>query len=554
MATFSARRSSRPARREHPEDAKTVDLHSRRLIVTKQPSPKHHRPAHELTRETPAVPRRRSDSAGVTPIRDSGVLSSRVSNKLKTVLVGGDSSAIFLAYFAAVTTSTLRSDTSLAVAGAAAIVATAVGLLTLRACSLWHANVSAVRAHEFSRLVRAALLTGVICLGIDVLSGPAIRFRAVGVAVVLTIVLLFTWRGAYRSWLDGKRTNGSYLRRVVIVGADTEAARLVELFRVHPEIGVDVVGVVGDRSAAKHSGLGQLWIGETDRAEAMVCDHCASGVVVAAGNVDADRLTRMIRTLQGTGVHVHLSTGLEGIAGWRLRSSPTSHEPLIYVEPPTLQRSQRIMKRVFDVTLGVTAVIASGWLMILIALLIKLEDGGPVFFRQERVGKGGRKFQVLKFRSMCTDAEAMMGALAQDNERHGPLFKMTGDPRVTRVGRFLRESSLDELPQFFNVIRNEMSIVGPRPALQSEVENFSAELRHREHVMPGITGLWQVEARDNPSFEAYRRLDLFYVENWSVTFDMVIVLRTAEQLITRLVAIVFSRRADTVAAPDQNRS
>ena len=158
-----------------------------------------------------------------------------------------------------------------------------------------------------------------------------------------------------------------------------------------------------------------------------------------------------------------------------------------------------------------------------------------MLFRQRRVGRDGVEFQMLKFRSMCTDAEERLAALKlAGNDRTGPLFKLDGvDPRVTRIGRFLRASSLDELPQLLNVMRGDMSLVGPRPALASEVAEFPADLNARHRVRPGITGLWQVEARDNPSFEAYRRLDLFYVENWSLALDLVILLGTVEQVVAR---------------------
>jgi lipopolysaccharide/colanic/teichoic acid biosynthesis glycosyltransferase len=165
-----------------------------------------------------------------------------------------------------------------------------------------------------------------------------------------------------------------------------------------------------------------------------------------------------------------------------------------------------------------------------------------VLFKQTRVGTNGVHFKLYKFRTMVVDAEARLGALAERNDRSGPLFKMANDPRVTRVGRFLRASSLDELPQVFNVLRGDMSLVGPRPALPAEVAMFDEELRDRTRVKPGITGLWQIEARDNPSFTAYRRLDLYYVENWSVSLDIVILLATVEHVITRFATAIFGRR------------
>jgi lipopolysaccharide/colanic/teichoic acid biosynthesis glycosyltransferase len=187
--------------------------------------------------------------------------------------------------------------------------------------------------------------------------------------------------------------------------------------------------------------------------------------------------------------------------------------------------------------------LASLPILVVAAIAIKLEDGGPIMFRNDRVGEGGRHFDVFKLRTMVPDAERLLDGLRQQNARRdGPLFKAAHDPRVTRVGRFLRASSFDELPQLVNVLRGEMSLVGPRPALPREVAQFDEELRSRRlAVRPGITGLWQAEARDNPAFGAYRRLDLFYVENWSLGFDLAILWTTAGRVAARALRAV--RRA-----------
>jgi exopolysaccharide biosynthesis polyprenyl glycosylphosphotransferase len=265
-------------------------------------------------------------------------------------------------------------------------------------------------------------------------------------------------------------------------------------------------------------------------------------VVVAMGTLDADSLTDMVRVLHAAGAHVHISSGLRRIDHRRLRALPLAYEPLFYVEPWALPTRQLLAKRALDVACSGLILLLTAPLLLLIALLVKLQDRGPVLFKQTRVGTNGQLFKLYKFRTMVVDAEARLAALAAQNDRMGPLFKMAKDPRVTRVGRFLRASSLDELPQLLNVLRGDMSLVGPRPALPAEVEKFDDELRDRTRVKPGITGLWQVEARDNPSFAAYRRLDLYYVENWSVSLDIVILLATIEHVITRFVTAIFGRR------------
>jgi exopolysaccharide biosynthesis polyprenyl glycosylphosphotransferase len=184
------------------------------------------------------------------------------------------------------------------------------------------------------------------------------------------------------------------------------------------------------------------------------------------------------------------------------------------------------LKRAFDLLAGLAALLALGPLMLAIALAIKLDSPGPVFFRQERVGKDGRRFWMLKFRSMRQDADRLLAELRAKNEASGPLFKMRNDPRVTGVGRFLRRTSLDELPQLFNVFRGEMSLVGPRPPVPSEVAEYEDWQLGRLRAVPGMTGLWQVSGRSDVPFHDMVRLDLHYIRNWSLWLDVEIIVRT----------------------------
>jgi lipopolysaccharide/colanic/teichoic acid biosynthesis glycosyltransferase len=199
------------------------------------------------------------------------------------------------------------------------------------------------------------------------------------------------------------------------------------------------------------------------------------------------------------------------------------------------------------------ALLFSAPVLVAAAVAIKLDDGGPIFYRQERIGRDGRPFEVVKLRTMIPDASAQLAGLIELNERKGPLFKLSYDPRVTRVGRILRATSIDELPQFFNVMQGEMSLVGPRPALPAEVAQFDVELLERALVSPGITGLWQVEARDSPSFDAYRRLDLFYVDNWSIMMDLSILTATFWVVIGRAVRTLRGSR-EIVGSSDHEQA
>jgi len=222
---------------------------------------------------------------------------------------------------------------------------------------------------------------------------------------------------------------------------------------------------------------------------------------------------------------------------------------VLYLEPRTSTSWERYAKRAMDLAVSSVALVFALPILAVAAVAIKIHDRGPVFFRQERIGRGGRCFQLLKLRTMEVDAESKLAHLIGENQRTGPLFKLGRDPRVTPPGRILRASSLDELPQLINVLRGEMSLVGPRPPLASEFALFDEELQQRQQLTPGITGLWQLEARDNPSFRTYRRLDLFYLRNWSISLDLMILLMTAYSVLIRAVTSTPLAPAEQDAAP-----
>lgn len=459
-------------------------------------------------------------------------------HQLKAVLVLGDSTALLLGYALTLTVTGYFSTHPARFSATTLVAVVGIGLWSVRSQGLFLGRISAVRVMEITRSARAVAIMGALMLLVDRLLKLDLRVKSLVLASLVTFVFFVISRSSYRAWLASARVRGRYRRRVLIIGTDLEARRMVDLFATHPELGIQVVGAVGPRPSAGRNGLLDLWLGGADEAEAIVDASGVSGIVVSPQGVSGARLNALVRNLHPKGIYVHIGTGISGIDSRRLRPMSVAHEPMFYVEFPSLARTQLFVKRVFDLVVASLIIIVASPVLIIVAIAIKLNDRGPVFFRQQRVGLDGQHFGLMKFRTMVVDAEQQLHALQAANERHGPLFKMTHDPRVTRVGRYLRESSLDELPQLFNVLRGEMSLVGPRPALPSEVTNFQPELRARESVMPGISGLWQVEARDNPSFEAYRRLDLFYVENWSVTLDLLILVATLEQFIVRLVRVV----------------
>jgi len=476
------------------------------------------------------------------------------SSKLKVMLITGDALAFALGYVLILDFANFPTTHGWAKSVAVMAAAIAIGLAAVRSQGLFLARVSAVRIVELTRSTRAVGITIAGMIIFDRVSKIGFRIRYIVGGALIAWLFFVVLRSVFRSWVATKRANGLHQRQVIVIGADEEAARLIELFATHADLGMSVVGIVGNRGEAVRHNMAALWLGEADQAEELVAAHRVSGVVVSPTALGPTRLRDLIRNLQRLDLHVHLATGVSGIDAGRLRRLSLSHEPLLYVEAPPLSRIQLGLKRGFDVVASAVLLVVAAPLMALIAVAVRMGDRrsvagrsgvpGPIVFRQQRVGRNGATFDVLKFRTMSVDAEARLAALKANNERSGPLFKMEHDPRVTRVGRLLRATSLDELPQLVNVLRGEMSLVGPRPALPSEVATFAPELRVREQVRPGITGLWQTEARDNPSFETYRRLDLFYVENWSVTLDLMILLGTIEHLVVRLFA-AFRRKPGT---------
>lgn len=427
---------------------------------------------------------------------------------------------------------------------------TAVGLWSIRFHGLWTSQVMSVRSIEVSRISRAMAVVSVVVLVLDRKTETSIRMANLTTAVILGLVALVLWRSAYRAFLNAERRRDRFTSRVIVVGTGRQARELGKLFDMHPELGLRVTAVVGSKNEAAVGGMGHLWAGTYLDARTVLEETAAEIVFLCAAELDSSLVNIVTRDEHARGRTLYVDPGLAGIDFRRMHATAIGHQPLLEMSWTALSDLQLVTKRAFDTAVAAFIMVLAAPLWAMVALLIKLEDRGPVIFRQQRVGRDGRLFEILKFRTMVVDAEARLASLQQTNERTGPLFKMDRDPRITRIGRFLRATSLDELPQLINVLNGTMSLVGPRPALPCEVAAFPAELNARHEVRPGITGLWQVEARDNPSFDAYLRLDLFYVQNWSMSLDMVILLGTVDQIVFRPLMKLLYRGEDrtTLAA------
>jgi exopolysaccharide biosynthesis polyprenyl glycosylphosphotransferase len=416
---------------------------------------------------------------------------------------------------------------------------TGVTLLLLGWQRLYQSRTCSSRIVEMALLMRVAIASSFAAVAVFRLTGGDSALLPAAVGGFLALVLLTTGRTFYDAWVRAERTRGRFSRPVAIVGSGAEAGRVIELFRNHPELGYRVCGAVGDRKAAQDHGV--HWLGNPCDAVDGVLASGATGVVVVAQEFSSEEVNELLRELLTRGIHVRMASGLWRIDHRRLQVTSLAHEPFLYLRPAGLSRGQLLLKRILDIALASLVLIAAAPVLLAAALAVKLGDGGPVLFRQTRVGRDGRPFTLLKFRTMVPDAESRLHALSARNQRQGPLFKVDTDPRVTRVGKVLRATSLDELPQLFNVLAGSMSLVGPRPALPEEVARFDDDLLDRHRMPPGVTGLWQVEARDNISFYAYRHLDLFYVENWSCALDVVVLASTVPVVITRALRSALGR-------------
>jgi exopolysaccharide biosynthesis polyprenyl glycosylphosphotransferase len=416
-----------------------------------------------------------------------------------------------------------------------------VGCWLITTHQLYLARVAAMRTVEQARIASVCALLAAACALTDQLRVDEVLPGRVLGGAFLSFVGLSAARTAYRGWLSSARRSGQFTRPVVIVGIDAQTAEICKVLAEQTELGFEVVGVLGERDDARRAGLEHLWGGELEAVGSIVTERSVTGAIVSSTALDPTTLNAVTRLLLKQRCHVHLSTGISGIDQRRLRPVHLGYEPLLYLEPLELTPVQLRVKRLLDLTISTVVAVLVAPVLAVSALAIKLEDRGPVLFRQQRVGRDGDLFTVIKLRTMAVGAEDHLDALLPYNERNGPLFKMQHDPRVTRVGKLLRDLSIDELPQLWNVLRGDMSLVGPRPALPTEARAFGARLRSRTQVLPGVTGLWQVEARDSESFDTYERLDLFYVENWSVGLDIMVMVATIENELAKVVRRLVDR-------------
>lgn len=392
-------------------------------------------------------------------------------------------------------------------------------------------------AEEYRRILSATMrLFGVVAI-VSLLFRVDFARGYLAIALPVGLAGLLVARKSWRGWSRRNKAAGRFTTSVIVVGSHSAATAMASSFERDGSTGCQVVGAC----VPGYGGAGTLDVDghripvlgdEHSVVAAMQSTGADMVAVTATEHLGAEGMKRLLWEMDPYGVDLVVAPGVADIAGPRLTLQPVGDLPLLHVQKPRYQGATRFTKTAFDMCFAALALIAVSPLLAVIALLVKLDSAGPVLYRSERMGLDGKPFRMIKFRTMIVDADKHLASLLAENESDGGvLFKMRHDPRVTRVGRVLRRYSLDELPQFVNVLRREMSVVGPRPPLRREVETYDGHVRRRLLVRPGVTGLWQVSGRSDLTWEESVRLDLSYVENWSMTQDMLIILRTLRAVV-----------------------
>lgn len=415
--------------------------------------------------------------------------------------------------------------------------------LALLGAGLWPVLIGLSHGYRRRRVgvgtseLRAVLRAGPVLLALSVY--PAVVLSHIGLVTIaaliapLCVTLSLAGRLIARGRLHKLQKRGIGTRRTLAVGTLDAVIALEDAVSREPFSGMEVTGACVPLDAGS-DGLGVPVMGGLQDVKQVLARGGFEAVAVTGGDcLREEYLRHLAWSLEGLDVELLVAPGLAEVVRKRLDIRPVIGMPLLVVQQPRFSGWQHRVKRTLDIVLTSAGLMALSPLLIGVAIAIKLQDGGPVFFRQTRIGRDGKPFQMLKFRSMMVDAEARKAELMDRNEGNGGLFKLRDDPRITPLGKFIRNWSIDELPQLFNVLCGSMSLVGPRPHLAHELAQMPADASRRALVTPGLTGLWQISGRsDLPGSEGVR-LDLRYVENWSITLDLMIIWKTFRAVLTQ---------------------
>jgi exopolysaccharide biosynthesis polyprenyl glycosylphosphotransferase len=380
---------------------------------------------------------------------------------------------------------------------------------------------------EYKRVLNASLATsGLLGVGCYLFSFQLSR-GFFFLTFAIGVPLLILGRASLRSLIHRARRRGALLHQVLIAGDAAHVDEIAQVFSRESWLGYQVIGALLPEDDRDETDAGIRVLGRADHITSVAIEQGADIVFLAQGATGSPQAMRQIAwELEHEDVQVIVAPSITDVSSERVSIRPVAGLPLVHLESPTAQEASRWGKRLFDVLGSVCLLVLCSPLFLIAAFQIRRYDGGPILFRHTRIGRDGREFPCLKFRTMVIDAEHQIHALQDEAGQEALLFKLKDDPRITRPGRWLRRFSVDELPQLFNVLRGEMSLVGPRPQVASEVAQYSGGMHRRLSVRPGMTGLWQVSGRNDLSLEEAARLDIYYVDNWSMLQDLTILART----------------------------
>ncbi|BBH17109.1 polyprenyl glycosylphosphotransferase [Nocardioides baekrokdamisoli] len=379
---------------------------------------------------------------------------------------------------------------------------------------------------ELRRLCEASFISGGLVVVGNYLAHHQLSRAFFMLAYGIGLVGLVLGRLALRTFLHASRSRGHFMKRVVIAGGSDQVDEVAAVFRRESWVGYEVLGALTPTGVGATRG-GVRSLGRIDDLVSAVVTSGTDILCIAGGaGVSATALREVMWQLEPYGVQIAVAPTMTDIAADRVRMRPIGGLPLVLMDPARWADSSSGAKRAFDVVVTSLILFAMSPVLAVAAWRIRRFDGGPIMYRQRRIGLGGQPFDCLKFRTMVVGAETMKAALEAEHGSDGMLFKLKDDPRVTKPGAWLRKYSIDELPQLFNVLRGDMSLVGPRPQVDAEVAMYDNGMARRLNVRPGMTGLWQVSGRSDLSYEDARRLDIYYVDNWSLGQDLSILRRT----------------------------
>lgn len=381
---------------------------------------------------------------------------------------------------------------------------------------------------EYKRVINGSLAAAAAVAAGCYLTGFELARGFLLLCFVVGIPVLISGRFLLRRSLQRARSRGALQKRVLIAGTEGHVDEIASVLARETWLGYHVVGALTPSVTERVvTGSGVPLVGHSGSLAEIAIAADVDVVFLAGGAFDSSADSRRLAwDLEYENIQVVIAPSVTDVSAERVSIRPVGGLPLIHLEKPRSRKAVRRMKRAFDVVGSSALLIAFAPVLLLAAYKVKRYDGGPVIFQQARVGRDGENFRCLKFRTMVTDAEALLAALQRESGYEGGLFKMENDPRITKPGHWLRRFSVDELPQLFNVLRGDMSLIGPRPPLQHEVAQYDRDVTRRLRVRPGMTGLWQVSGRSDLSWSEAIRLDLYYVDNWSMVQDLTILFRT----------------------------